>query len=178
MQYSGLLCRNTSQFQYFLCQKHVVYFPALRHLLSLKKNVVNQISYWPNIKKERTTFRVDQRDIIKNLSFFSTDQIIIVQVKGLPAVLNFLFSCAKTFVLSSYNGSLGNLPDDCFLEAAGIIQRKDLRSFGFVFNEDKSCWLLKQTGEWLGFWVNTILIKFQVPEKKSSKAQNNIRFGV
>ena len=37
-------------------------------------------------------------------------------------MLNFLFSCAKTFVLSSYNGSLGNLPDDCFLEAAGIIQ--------------------------------------------------------
>ena len=67
-----------------------------------EKNVVNQICYWPNIKKERTTLRVDQPDIIKNLSFFSTDQIIIVQVKGLPAVLNFLFSCAKTLVLSSW----------------------------------------------------------------------------
>ena len=107
MQLSGLFCRNISRFQYFLGQKHVVYFPAFGNLLSLKKNVVNQICYRCNIMKERTTFRVDQRDIIKNLpciletyikkiiNFFSTDQIIIVQVKGLPAVLNYLFSCAK-----------------------------------------------------------------------------------
>ena len=67
------------------------------------------------------------------------------------------------------DGSLGSLPDDCSPEAASIIQRKDLRSSWFVFNEDKSCWLPRQIGEWLGFLVNTILIQFQVPDKKVAK---------
>ena len=69
-----------------------------------EKNVVNQICYRSNIMKERTNVRVDHRDIIKNLSriletYIKTSlqliKIIIVQVKGLPPVQHFLFSCAK-----------------------------------------------------------------------------------
>ena len=61
---------------------------------------------------------------------------------------------------------LGSLPDNCFAQAASIIQRKDLGSSGFVVNEDKSCWSPRQIGEWLGFVINTILMQFQDPYKK------------
>ena len=34
---------------------------------------------------------------------------------------------------------------------------------------DKSCWSPQKIGEWLGFLVNTILMQFQVPDKKVAK---------
>ena len=64
---------------------------------------------------------------------------------------------------------LSSLPDNCSAQAASIIQRKDLGSSGFVVNEDKSCWSPRQIGKWVGFVINTILMKFQVPDKKVAK---------
>ena len=43
-----------------------------------------------------------------------------------------------------------------------MIQRKDLLASGFVINDQKSHWTPRQIGEWLGFIINTIKMKFRV----------------
>ena len=53
--------------------------------------------------------------------------------------------------------------DDCFTSkpyrlsalAASSIQQQDLKSSGFLCNQEKSHWTPMQIGEWLGFVINT-----------------------
>ena len=106
-----LLVPNTSRFQYFLRQKYVVYFPAFGYQLSLKKMLLtkNMLPIQYHERKDnfscrstgyyQESFMYPGNIYKKFINFFLTDQIIIVQVKGLPAVLNFLFSCAKCWKL-------------------------------------------------------------------------------
>ena len=46
---------------------------------------------------------------------------------------------------------------------------KRAQSFGLVCNEDKSHWDPAQVGEWLGFIINSISMKFFLPAKKVNK---------
>ena len=61
------------------------------------------------------------------------------------------------------------LPDKLSAQAASALQRKELRASGLVSNDEKSNWDPAQAGEWLGFIINTISMKFALPEKKVSK---------
>ena len=49
------------------------------------------------------------------------------------------------------------------------MQRKELRASGLLCYEEKSVWDPVQTGERLGFIINTISMKFYMPEKKGAK---------
>ena len=64
---------------------------------------------------------------------------------------------------------VGSQPDKCSVQAASMIQRKDLRASGFVVNEQKSQWTPRQIGEWLGFIINIIKMQFQNSETKVAK---------
>ena len=50
-----------------------------------------------------------------------------------------------------------------------LVHQKDLDSSGFVVNQEKSNWLPRRIGEWLGLIINTIQMVFQVPASKTSK---------
>ena len=53
------------------------------------------------------------------------------------------------------------------------IVRNDLRESGWRWNS-KSDWELKQTGEYLGFIIDTIRFVFSIPEKKIKKLKDFI----
>ena len=59
--------------------------------------------------------------------------------------------------------------------AASLVHRSDLASSGFVTNESKSRWEPIQVGEWLGFLINTIQYKFQIPESKLTKLRRSLQ---
>ena len=59
--------------------------------------------------------------------------------------------------------------------AASLVHRSDLASSGFVTNESKSRWEPMQVGEWLGFLINTIQYKFQIPESKLTKLRRSLQ---
>ena len=60
-------------------------------------------------------------------------------------------------------------PDKVSASAASLVHQKDLDSSGFVVNQEKSNWLPRLIGEWLGLIINTIQMVFQVPASKTSK---------
>jgi len=61
------------------------------------------------------------------------------------------------------------LPDKVSAQAASILQRKELCASGLLCNEEKCNWEPCQIGEWLGFLINTLSMKFSIPERKVSK---------
>ena len=67
---------------------------------------------------------------------------------------------------------LGSRPDFLSASAASSIQQEDLAQAGFVCNEEKSHWVPMQVGEWLGFIINTIMMTFQIPERKITKLKS------
>ena len=50
--------------------------------------------------------------------------------------------------------------------AKRFTQRKEFDSSGLLVNDEKSCWVPMQVGEWLGFVINIISMTFRIPEKK------------
>ena len=64
---------------------------------------------------------------------------------------------------------LGSQSDKLSTSAASIMQRKDLDASGFLSNEQKSHRTPMQIGEWLGFVINTMSMRFSIPEKKVNK---------
>ncbi|XP_032241702.1 uncharacterized protein LOC116620164 [Nematostella vectensis] len=64
---------------------------------------------------------------------------------------------------------LGSQPDKLSAQVANTIQRRDLESSGLLCNMDKSHWVPMQAGEWLGFVIDTIAMKFSIPDKKVQK---------
>lgn len=69
-------------------------------------------------------------------------------------------------------------PDRLSALAASTIQNKDLNSSGLLCNEEKSHWSPLQTGEWLGFNINTISMQFKVPQKKLDKLKSLLNLTV
>ena len=63
-------------------------------------------------------------------------------------------------------------PDFISAMAASTIQRKELKLSGLVTNEEKSNWKPRQVGEWLGLIVDTIAMRYKVPEKKLAKLRS------
>ncbi|EDO47029.1 predicted protein [Nematostella vectensis] len=64
---------------------------------------------------------------------------------------------------------MGSQSDKLSAQVTSTIQRKDLESSGFLSNMDKSHWVPMQAGEWLGFVIDTIAMKFFIPNKKVQK---------
>ena len=62
--------------------------------------------------------------------------------------------------------------DEILALAASSIQKQDLSSSGFMFNDEKSHWLPMQVGERLGFIIDTVSMQFQVPDKKLNKIKS------
>ena len=58
--------------------------------------------------------------------------------------------------------------------AASQIVQQDLLNSGFKVNISKSDFTPKQTGEWLGLFIDTISMHFSLPDKKLSKIHNVI----
>ena len=50
-----------------------------------------------------------------------------------------------------------------------LTMREDLEGAGFMLNGEKSCLYPSQTGEWLGFTINTATFTFAVPHRKLQK---------
>ena len=69
-------------------------------------------------------------------------------------------------------------PDKISAQAASIVQRKELRASGLLCNEEKSVWDPAQTGEWLGFIINTISMKFYMPERKVAKLKATLQSAI
>ena len=59
-----------------------------------------------------------------------------------------------------------------------MIQGKDLLASGFVINEQKLRWTSRQSGEWLGFIINTIKMQFQVPQTKVAKLKPQLNAAI
>ena len=55
--------------------------------------------------------------------------------------------------------------------AASAIQQADLKNSGLTSNQDKCDWIPRQLGEWLGFIIDTVNMRFQVPESKIKKCK-------
>ena len=71
---------------------------------------------------------------------------------------------------------LGSQPDRTSAVAAAFTERKDPDSSGPIVNEEKSCWVQMQVGEWLDFVINTISMTFLIPEKKVCKLKQLLSF--
>ena len=67
------------------------------------------------------------------------------------------------------DNGFGSQPEKVSAAAASIIQRRELSASGLLCNEEKSHWAPMQVGEWLGFVINIIAMKFFLPDKKPSK---------
>ena len=66
-------------------------------------------------------------------------------------------------------------PDYVSARAASVIERKDLEAAGFVINEEKSNWQPVQIGEWLGIFINTVRLTYQIPPRKVDKLRNSLQ---
>ena len=64
-------------------------------------------------------------------------------------------------------------PDLLSVQVTSCIQQQDLESAGFLCNRDKSHLEPMQIGDWLGFVIDTISMKFQIPPKKVDKISNS-----
>ena len=62
---------------------------------------------------------------------------------------------------------LTSRPDLLSAQVASSIQQQDLESAGFLCNRDKSHLEPMQIGDWLGFVIDTVSMKFQIPPKRS-----------
>lgn len=67
---------------------------------------------------------------------------------------------------------LTSQPDLLSAQVASSIQQQDLESAGFLCNRDKSHLEPMRIGDWLGFVIDTISMKFQIPPKKVDKISN------
>ena len=67
---------------------------------------------------------------------------------------------------------LTSQPDLLSAQVASSIQQQDLESASFLCNRDKSHLEPMQIGDWLGFVIDTISMKFQIPPKKVDKISN------
>ena len=66
-------------------------------------------------------------------------------------------------------------PDYVSARAASVIERKDLEAAGFVINEEKSNWQPVQIGEWLGIFINTVRLTYQISPRKVDKLRNSLQ---